>query len=78
MKNKIIIAVAVLGLGSSLAYAGVNDIWRNSDSSYGASCSNGVTRTITTDNGMICTYNGSNSKCSRDWSVRDAASWACK
>ncbi len=77
MKKKIIIAVLALSLGSSLAYAGVKDVWQNNGGSYGASCSNGATKTITTDNGMICTHNGHTSKCSRDWSIKQAAVWAC-
>ncbi len=75
---KKLLVIAFLALAPSLAYAGVKNLWQNSGNSYGAKCSNGATRTITTDNGTICTNDGNGSKCSSNWTVREAASWACK
>lgn len=61
----------------SNGYASVKNVWRNDGGSYSANCESGGTKTITADNGMICTSNGGNPKCSRDWSINDAAKWAC-
>jgi len=75
---KKLLVIALLLLAPSLAYAGVKNLWQNSGNSYGATCSSGELRTITTENGgMICTHDGHRSKCNRGWSIKDAASWAC-
>jgi len=79
--SKKFIAVVVIGLLASAAYAGVKDFWRNSvTNSYGAMCDNGTLRSITVeDDGTICTLDGNNkAKCSRDWTPMDAANWACR
>ena len=63
---------------TSITYAEVKDVTFIGNNTYSALCADSYATSITIDDKMICTYDGSKGKCSENWSVSLAGTWACR